>query len=159
MTWQVKQYNLDSHHIDLVGWIPPKTNASDRLPPSSTKLQSLWSTLTQEQKDFYNRQRAGYRMKSKIRRSIIAHNMRYMWTLTFKKKYITDGNGKTKDAGNLSDIWKIWKAFLKRCSRKGLEFPYIVTIEMSEKRKAKYNEEVYHFHFCTNTFIHEQCRR
>lgn len=154
MTWTVKQYNLDSHHVDLVAWIPPKTDPYDRLPASSSKQQSLWSTLTQEQKDYYNRQRAGYRMKSKIRRSIIAHNMRYMWTLTFKNKFIKDGNGNVKDTGDLSDIWKIWKAFLKRCHRKGLEFPYIVTIEMSEKRKEKYNEEVYHFHFCTNVFIH-----
>lgn len=153
--WQFKQYDLDSKHIDIVGYIPPKkNNSNDKDNMIGEKKPSMWSELSQEQKDYYNRQRSGFRMKSKIRRSIIKHGMRFMWTLTFKAKYIHDGNGNIKDTGDLNDVWKLWKAFLKRCSRKGLDFPYIVVIEVQEKRLSKYGEKVYHFHFCTSTFIY-----
>lgn len=158
-TWKFKQYDLDSHHIDIVGYIPSKKNTSkdDQNSNSSNNLQekpSLWSELSQEQRDYYNRQRSGFRTKSKVRRSIIKYNMRYMWTLTFKSKIITDKKGNVKDAGDVKDVWKIWNAFLKRCSRKGLTFKYIVVLEVQEKRLKKYGEKVYHFHFCTNKFIH-----
>lgn len=153
--WEFKKYDLDMKHVDIVGYIPRPTKAElEKMPRSSEKMQSDWALLTQEQKDFYNRQRAGYRTKSKIRRSIIKHNLRYMWTLTFRTKQFKDGRGQMKDAGNLSDIWKVWRAFLQRCRDKDVHFRYIVTVELHEKRLAKYGERVYHFHFATDTFIH-----
>lgn len=152
--WQFKQYNLDSYHIDIVGYISPKNTSEESTHEGTEKTSSMWSELSQEQKDYYNLQRAGFRAKSKIRRTIIKYNMRYMWTLTFATKHFKDGNGNLKDAGNLDDVWKVWKAFIKRCKRKGLEFPYIVVLEVQEKREKKYNEKVYHFHFCTSTFIY-----
>lgn len=152
--WEFKQYTLDQSHYDIVGYIPREQLQENEHHSNAEQKQSEWSKLTQEDKDFFNRQRAGYRMKSKIRRSIIKHDLKYMWTLTFRTQMIQDGKGKWKDMSNLSDVWSIWTAFIKRCHRKELYFRYIVIVEVQEKRLQKYGEKVYHFHFATDTFIH-----
>lgn len=148
----VKQYDLDSRHLDIVGVfnIDKKEVSEYNVAIGGGDNSNRWSELPQEKKDELNRSRSLIRTKSKVRRLVISQNMRYMWTLTFAKKYVVNGNNETKDAGDINDIWDIWKAFIKRCKRAGVEFKYIVTLEVQEDRLATYGEKVYHFHFVTD---------
>lgn len=149
----IKQYDLDSKHIDIVGVFEFDKKEIDQMnkPIGGGDTNRLkWSELEQEKKDELNKVRSLQRTKSKVRRLVISQNMRYMWTLTFNKKYVLNGNNEEKDTGNLDDVWDIWRAFIKKCKRSGVEFKYIVTVEVQEKRLATYNEKVYHFHFVTD---------
>lgn len=151
----VKKYDLDGRHIDLVAVIGAEKREGEHLGlGSGDSLNRVkWADLDQETKDKYNKERSLQRTKSKVRRLCISQNMSYMWTLTFASKVYhvnVKGEAVKKDAGNLDDVWDAWKAFIKRCKRAGVEFDYIVTVEVQEKRLKEYGELVYHFHFVTN---------
>lgn len=149
----VKQYDLDMKHVDIVAVYDfDKQEIADEykhIGETKDSNRVKWSELDQEHKDFLNKNRSIQRTKTKVRRLVISQNMRYMWTLTFKHKF-NIVKGIEKDAGNLEDAWAMWSAFIKRCKRAGLNFKYIVTVEMQEKRLQKYGEAVYHFHFVTD---------
>lgn len=151
----VKKYELDSRHVDLVAVLgADKVQDNEYLAIGSNDVipRLKWSDLDQETKDKYNKERSLQRTKSKVRRLCISQNMSYMWTLTFATKF-NDVKGVQKDAGDLDHAWDFWRAFIKRCSRAGLAFDYIVTVEVQEKRLEKYGEKVYHFHFVTNKMM------
>lgn len=150
----VKQYDLDNKHVDIVAVYDFDRQVIDEMykpigESRNSENRVKWADLEQDKKDMLNKIRSIQRTKTKVRRLVISQNMRYMWTLTFKTK-INVVKGVEKDAGDLSQAWEMWSAFMKRCKRAGLDFKYIVTVEMQEKRLVKYGEAVYHFHFVTD---------
>lgn len=158
---RVKQYNMNDKYIDITA-IFPKDVYGPKLPsygpdlPDNMKKDSYWNEIAQDEKMELNKMRSIQRTKTKVKRYVIHKNMRYMWTLTFAKKYTPVVNSKGQkiyDAGSLQDAWHIWKMFLKRCARVGLKFDYIATIEVQEERLKKFGEKVFHFHFATNVNI------
>lgn len=153
-----KQYNLDKKYIDIVATFDKDSDgqyeASGHDGGKGKNKEDLWSNLTQEKRDQFNKERSIIRTKTKVRRLVISQKLKYMWTLTFAEAVQYDDEGKIVfDAGNLDHVWLAWKAFLKRCTRAGIKMKYVVTVELQEKRLAKYKEKVYHFHFATDVFI------
>lgn len=154
---RVKQYDMNDQFIDIVATFPKLKSSIHSNPdnPENQQMQqaTFWNELEQDKKMELNKERSIQRTKTKVKRYVIHKNMKYMWTLTFSKKYITvlSSKGEKKyDTGVLADAWKLWTNFIQRCHRAGLRFDYIVTIEVQEKRLEKYGEKVYHFHFATN---------
>lgn len=154
----VKQYDLDGRHVDVVAVLGARKSDEQYLGLGNADAinRVKWADLDQEVKDKYNKERSLQRTKTKVRRLCISQNMCYMWTLTFASKIYhvnVKGQPVKKDAGDLNDAWDAWRAFIKRCKRAGLEFDYIVTVEVQEKRLEQHNELVYHFHFVTNKLM------
>ena len=155
----VKEYDLGDQ-VEKVGYyqdVVDSMQASKNREFDSNATLKIKHEKSEEVKQEQNKERSIQRSRTKIRRLAAKHNMRYMWTLTFAKKMVTthNPNGQVKeyDAGDYEDAWTLWKNFLKRCKRAGMEFDYIVTIEVQEKRLEQYGEKVYHFHFITNKQI------
>lgn len=151
---RVKTYHMNDKYQDIIATFPKlKCSIFDK-PNADEKKETYWNELDHDTKMSLNMERSIQRTKTKVKRYVIHKNMRYMWTLTFAKKELTVKSSKgvkNYDTGDLNDVWTIWKAFLKRCSRAGLKFDYIVTVEVQEKRLETYGEKVFHFHFATNT--------
>jgi hypothetical protein len=98
------------------------------------------------------------RSRTKVRRVCSRYKMKYMWTLTFAAPEVQVINPTNKrvssfDAGDIQDAWDVWKLFLQRCRKAGLDFSYIATIELQEKRLENHGQRVYHFHFATDKLI------
>lgn len=150
---RVKTYDMTDKFIDVVATFP-KLKCSIHDKPNENEIkESYWNELDHDTKLSLNQERSIQRTKTKVKRYVIHKDMRYMWTLTFAKKIVPVKSSKgitNYDAGCLDDVWKIWKAFMKRCERANLKFDYIVTVEVQEKRLETYGEKVYHFHFATN---------
>ena len=157
--FKVKQYDLGDQ-VERVGFYQ---DVVDEMQENKNKIFTPGNDRgykyepSEEQKRQQNIDRALQRAKTKIRRLTQRYNMRYMWTLTFKYKFTEvknrNGSVETYDTGDFDSAWHLWKMFLKRCKRAGLDFDYICTIEVQEKRLQKYGEKVYHFHFITNEQI------
>ncbi|MFJ7484623.1 hypothetical protein ACIQX5_30165 [Bacillus thuringiensis] len=136
---------------------------ADALLPAEGKTTSIfsenrgYSSLSDDEKKARNEEKSLRRTKSSIRRYCKTHNLRYMWTLTFAKKdvVVESKNGKVQvyDAGDLEDAWRMFKNFLRRCRKAGLDFKYVATVEVQEKRLEQYGEKVFHFHIATDKAI------
>lgn len=154
--FKVKEYDLGDQ-VEKVGYYQDVVDSmhASKENFSTSNDRKFKHEKSESVKKQQNKERSIQRARTKIRRLATKHNMRYMWTLTFSKKDVVVHNSRNKktttyDAGNYEDAWKMWKRFLERCKRAGLDFDYIVTIEVQEKRLEKYGEKVYHFHFITN---------
>lgn len=155
---RMKEYMMNEEYRDVVVTFPkheygPMPEEAEK--PKGSKAQ-YWNELPQETIDELNKARSIQRTKTKVKRYVINRNMKYMWTLTFKSKMTPVASKKGTayyDAGDIEDAWKMWKGFLQRCRRAGLNFPYVVTMEVQEERQKTYGEKVFHFHFATNMNI------
>lgn len=87
-------------------------------------------------------QQAAIRAGTRIRELILANNLKYLWTLTYREE-ISDR------AVAMDDL----KKFLKRLRRRGYEIPYVAVMEIQEERAKKYGADVIHFHLATNERI------
>lgn len=151
--FKVKAYDLGGevervgYYQDVVDKITEKRNN-----PILTDKPKLKFERSEEEKKELNKERSIRRTKTKVRRLAQAYNMRYMWTLTFAKTEINI-NGRVYSTGDYDDVWHLWKMFIQRCRRNGLDFDYICTVEVQEERYKKYGDKVYHFHFLTNKNI------
>lgn len=84
-------------------------------------------------------QQAAVRAGTTIRELVLANNLRYLWTLTYKNE-IND-----RDVA-MDDL----KKFIKRLRYRGYKFPYVAVMEIQEERAKKYGVDVIHFHLATN---------
>lgn len=87
-------------------------------------------------------QQAAIRAGTRIRELILANNLKYLWTLTYREE-ISDR------AVAMDDL----KKFLKRLRRRGYEIPYVAVMEIQEERAKKYGADVIHFHLATDERI------
>lgn len=154
---KVRKYNLGEKFVDIVATFnsdsgKEKNTHVGPLENDYRKEENDWERLTQDQRDEFNKIRSIQRTKTKVRRLVISQKLRYMWTLTFSSQTV-QVKDKLYNTGVLDDVWTLWKAFIKRCKRVGLDFKYVVTVELQEKRKERTGEKVYHFHFATDTYI------
>lgn len=76
------------------------------------------------------------RARTKIRRLVYYHRLRFMWSLTIKAE--------VKD---LSEAWALWVAFSKRLQYAGLLPDHYVVVPELQKRG------VWHFHVCCDRYI------
>ena len=157
--FKIKEYDLGDQ-CERIGYYPEVVqDIQESKKQFKTGIKKGYEyVMTREQKDAMNKDRSIQRAKTKIRRITQRYNMRYMWTLTFSKKYLQTFNSVNQnvsnyDTGNVDDVWRLWKSFLKRCKDYGLEFNYIVTLEVQEKRLKETGEKVFHFHFITDKRI------
>lgn len=155
---KAKEYQMNSEYLDLVVTFPKQEYGPQPIEEEKVKgkQSDYWDNLSPETIKELNKARSLQRTKTKVKRYVIHKNMKYMWTLTFKCKKISVKSKKgvkTYDMGEIEDAWKMWKNFMQRCRRAGIDFPYVVTVEVQEKRLAEYGEKVFHFHFATNVNI------
>lgn len=152
--FKIKEIDLGDQ-IETIGYYQDVIDGMQEKKNIISNNPKLKYEVTEEQKQERNKESSIRRSKTKIRRIAQRYDMKYMWTLTFSKKEVKTSNkvnGKESvyDTGEYEDVWRLWKSFLKRCKDHGVEFDYIVTVEVQEKRLEQHGEKVYHFHFITN---------
>lgn len=90
------------------------------------------------------RNQAAHRAATKIRRLIIANDLRYHWTLTYGEKAVTERNEAFQD----------FKKFIMRLSyRAGKKIPYVAVVEVQKGREEKTGDAVLHFHMAIPYYL------
>lgn len=151
--FKVTEYDLNSE-VERVGLYQDVVEKmQDRKKIISDKPRLKYE-ISEEERKQRSVEASISRARTRVRRLAQRYQLKYMWTLTFKetKVEVKNRNGSTSyyDTSNIDDVFKLWTSFLKRCSRAGIKFDYICTVEVQEKRLKKYGDKVYHFHFITN---------
>lgn len=82
-----------------------------------------------------NRDRAERRARSQIRRLILAHELNYMWSLTF-----------ADEVTELDEAWRQFRLFYRRLHRHLPSLKYVVVPELQKRG-------VWHFHMCVDQYI------
>lgn len=90
-----------------------------------------------------NREKSAQRAASRIRALIIANDLRFFWTLTYKENVI-----------DVEEVNRDFNLFIKRLEyklRKKLD--YVAVKEVQEERQKKYGHAVWHIHLALNVYV------
>lgn len=93
------------------------------------------SQVEQAKKNQYQYQ-ASWRASSQVRQLVLANELRYLWTLTYREQVTS-----RKIAA------RHFKEFIRRLRKQVMQqLPYVAVMEIQKKRAAKEGVEVIHFH-------------
>jgi hypothetical protein len=96
-----------------------------------------------QKKQMYQYQ-ASWRASSTVRQLVLANELRYLWTLTYKEQ-VDDRKQASRDFEN----------FMRRLRRLVMQqLPYVAVMEIQQKRAAREGVEVIHFHMALDQNVH-----